>query len=286
MKNVKLVLSFLLLFVISLFVLYFSYINKYIRSKTRSTINISTNKLKNNSELNKTKVISHRAVYLNEPENSMDAIKSSIFHKVAYAEIDVQETKDGVVVLMHDENLKRLTGINKTVSELDYNKLEKLNIGIHYSHEYHTEKIPTLNQVIKECNGKIHLIIEIKPYYNTKNLTEKVVNIVEANNFQKQCMIHSLSYNILLYVKRLNPNIPTGYIIYKPINNLTLLNVNFYSINEKSITKNLVTRIHNSNKGVYVWTVDNHANMYKILNLNTDGIITDKPYLLISTKKQ
>lgn len=287
MKNLKKLLTILLIPIILLFIFHVCYKNKTNMEimKTNNTNALTANNYINNPNLNKIKIVAHRGVYSNEPENSMAAIKDSILHKVNYAEIDVQETKDGIVILMHDENLKRLTGVNKTVSELDYNQIEKLNIGMHYPFKYNFERIPTLNQVIRECNNKINLIIEIKPYYNTRDLTKKVVDIIDNNNFQKQCMIHSLSYSILLNVKRLNPNIPTGYIIYKPINNLTLLNVNFYSINEKSVTKKLILKIHNSNKKVYVWTVDNPIYVHKILRFNIDGIITDKPSLLISAKE-
>lgn len=81
---------------------------------------------KNNNNIT---VIAHRGIYFNEPENSLEAIEDSIKHKVDYAEIDVQETNDGVVVLMHDKNLRRLAGVNKTVDELSYNDIEKLNIS-------------------------------------------------------------------------------------------------------------------------------------------------------------
>ncbi|WP_026881443.1 glycerophosphodiester phosphodiesterase family protein [Clostridium akagii] len=290
MKNFKISIAIVLILIDFLCMLYMDHIddNKIYISKIKSKINtvsVSNTKYINDIKLDKIKVIAHRGIYLNEPENSMDGINDSMIHRVDYAEIDVQQTNDGVVVLMHDKSLKRLTGLNKMVNQLDYNEVEKLNIGSYYSFKYRSEKIPTLNQVIKKCNGKIKLIIEIKPYGDTKTLTENVVNIIEKNKFQNQCMIHSLSYNILLYVKRLNPNITTGYIIHNPINNLTGLNVNFYSVQENAVTRNLVMQIHKSNKKIYVWTVDNKVYMNDMLKLNVDGIITDRPSILMNNKK-
>lgn len=241
----------------------------------------------NNIKINKEKIIAHRGVYFKETENSLDAIKNSINHKVCYAEIDVQSTKDGIVVLMHDKSLKRLTGLNKTVYQLNYDEIRKLNIGSHYFSRFRQKKIPTLNEVIKECNGKIKLIVDIKPYGDTKSLTQQVVSIIKKNNFENQCMIHSLSYNILSDVKRLNSNIETGYVIYNPLqlSDLTKFDVDFYSINQNMVTKSLVIQIHESNKKVYVWKVDNKDCMNKVINLNVDGVIADKLSTLIDIKK-
>jgi glycerophosphoryl diester phosphodiesterase len=238
----------------------------------------------NLAQIKKVKVIAHRGQCLGEVENSMSAIKSSIKYKVDYAEIDVQETSDGVVVLMHDRSLKRLTGLNKNVDQLTFAQIEKQNIAAKVPGDM-VERVPTLEQVIKECEGKLNLIIEIKPYANTTDLTNKVVNIINKNNFVNQCKVHSLSYKILLNVKQLNPNIQTGYIIGRPISNIGALNVNFFSVEEKAVNSKMIEDIHKSNKEIYVWTVDKKSDMNNLLKLNIDGIITDKPLQLMNIKK-
>lgn len=81
--------------------------------------------------------------------------------KADYAELDVQETKDGVVVLMHDKNLKRVAKVDKNLSEAAYEDIEKLDVGSIYSEKFKGKKIPTLDQVMKAAKGKIKLDIEI-----------------------------------------------------------------------------------------------------------------------------
>lgn len=247
---------------------------------------VSVKLFDNSLEVKDVKVIAHRGQGFGEPENSLKAIKSSIINKVDYAEIDVQETRDGVVVLMHDRSLRSLTGLNKNVDELNLNEIGKLNIAPHVFVRHYKERIPTLDRVIKECNGKLNLIIEIKPYGNTVELTNQVVKIIDDNNFANQCKVHSVSYEILLDVKRLNPNIQTGYIISRPMNNLGSLNVNFYSVQENEVSKEMVNDIHNRNKEIYVWTVNNTLDMNNLIKLNVDGIISDKPQLLLNIKKK
>lgn len=236
-------------------------------------------------EIDKVKIIAHRGICDNEPENSINAIEASINYKVDYAEIDVQETKDGVVVLMHDKNLKRETGLNKDVNQVTFKEIEKLTLAAPFSYKSKYERIPTLEQVIEETKGRLNLIIEIKPYGNTKELTNKVVDIIEKNDFVNQCKIHSLSYNILLQVNKINNNIETGFIVTRPLKTLPQLGINFYSINQRLITAGLVQRIHKSNKTVYAWTADNDADMNNSIRAKVDGIITDTPRLLINRKK-
>lgn len=272
------------IFAIVMFISLFK-INEYKKITANNTSNtVSAKFVVNPLEVKNIKVIAHRGQCSGEPENSLKAIKSSIICKVDYAEIDVQETRDGVVVLMHDRNLKRLTGSNKNVDELNFNEIEKLSIES-LGQTHYIERIPTLDSVIKECNNKLNLIIEIKPYGNTVDLTNKVVKIIDDNNFANQCKVHSVSYSILLNVKKLNPNIQTGYIISRPMNNLASLNVNFYSVQEDAVSKEMVNNIHHGHKQIYAWTVDNKLDMYKLIKSNVDGIISDKPKLLLNIKK-
>lgn len=243
---------------------------------------LNTNSLK----IKSIKIISHRGQGFGGQENSIEAIANSIKAKVDYAEIDVQETRDGVVVLMHDKNLKRLTGLDKEVSQLTFKEVEGLSIAPP-SRRNTIERIPTLDEVVKRCKGKLHLIIEIKPYWNTEDLTDKVIGIIDKYDYYNQCKIHSISYKALLQVKRLNPKIQTGYIVgSRNVNNLCLLKVNFYSIRENILNKRLVDYIHVGNKEVYAWTVDGKTDMNNMLKLKVDGIISDKPQILLGTRKK
>ncbi|MDT8719640.1 glycerophosphodiester phosphodiesterase [Clostridium sp. 19966] len=236
-------------------------------------------------DINNVKVVAHRALGFGGVENSLEAIQNSINNKVGRAEIDVQETKDGVVVLLHDRNLKRLTGLNKYVDQVTYKQIEKLNLAA-TSPGNGIERIPTLDSVIKASYGKQNLIIEIKPNGNIKDLTKNVVNIIDKDNFVDQCKVHSLNYDILLYVKRLNPHIQTGYIVSQPTRNLSSLKVDFYSIQKNIVNKKLVDDIHSNNKEIYAWSVDRPDEIDNMLKLNVDGIISDKPQLLLNMRNE
>lgn len=274
-KNITKILMVILIILISQ---YPSYITSGTEQTTSNSLPAESLDPPYNMNTKNFKIIAHRADYYGEPENSLYGINDCKKYKVSYAEIDVQESKDGVVVVMHDYNLKRLTHVNKDVSDLTYKELEQLRI-----HSFGgTAKIPTLQQVISASKGKLNLIIEIKPYWNTYDLTKKVVTMMKNNNIQSTSMIHSLSYPILVDVKRLDPSISTGYIVTGPVKNLTFMKVNFFSIEDKLLTKKLVRSIHSSDKKVYSWTVDKQKAMNASIRFGVDGIITNKPAVLKS----
>ena len=78
------------------------------------------------------------------------------------AEIDVQMTSDGVIVLGHDASLKRVAGVNRSIASMTFAELEKLDVGSWFSPEYEGTRIPSLSEVLELCSQKIGLNVEIK----------------------------------------------------------------------------------------------------------------------------
>lgn len=229
------------------------------------------------------KIIGHRGSDKRAPENTISSILCAAEDKADYAEMDVQETKDGVVVLMHDKSLKRVAKVDKNLSELNYNDVERLDVGSIYSKKFKGEKIPTLSQVIKASKGKIKLDIEIKNYKDDRDLIKKVVQLIEENNFVDNCLVCSFDYSALVRVKKLNPKISTGYITYlNKQEKLNLAYVDYYSVYYPRVNKQLVEKIHKNNKKIHVWTVDNIIDAENLIKMGVDDIITDYPKKLKS----
>jgi glycerophosphoryl diester phosphodiesterase len=229
------------------------------------------------------KIIGHRGSSKRAPENTVSSILCAAEDKADYAELDVQETKDGVVVLMHDKNLKRVAKVDKNLSEVAYKDIEKLDVGSIYSGKFKGEKIPTLDQVIKAAKGKIKLDIEIKNYKNDTDLARKVVQLIENNDFVDNCLVCSFDYRTLIKVKKLNPKIRTGYITaLNEKDKLNLEYVDYYSIYYPKVTKSIVEKLHKNNKKVHVWTVDNVDDWRRLIQMGVDDIITNYPGALKS----
>lgn len=224
------------------------------------------------------KITAHRGSSNEAPENTMPAIEKSMENLADYAEIDVQETKDGVVVLMHDSNTVRTTGVNGRISHMTYAEVLGLDAGGWFGTEYANTKIPTLREVLEFCKGRIKLNIEIKSNKKTPALEEHVVQLIEEYEFQRQCVITSVSKQALTKVKACNEEIKTGYILTTVYGNyFSDVEIDFLSMKSAFVTEKVVRLAHNNGKEVHVWTVNSKSEAKRLNKLGVDNIITDKP---------
>ena len=105
------------------------------------------------------------------------------------AEIDIQQTKDGELFLMHDSNLKRTTGYNGKVSDVTYEQIKTLDAGRWFSDEFIAEPIPTLEEALQKSKGKITLMIEIKTKEHLVNVAYQVIES-HSNVWNGKAMYH------------------------------------------------------------------------------------------------
>lgn len=224
------------------------------------------------------KITSHRGDSVSAPENTIPAFESAIANMADYAELDVHQTKDGVVVVMHDESLKRTTGLDQEIWQLTYDEIKKLDAGSWFGKEFAGTHVPTLDEVIKCCKGKIRLNIELKPNAHNMDLEAATLKVIHDNQFQNQCVLTSLTYDSLVKAKKLDPKIKTGYILsvaYGDFYDLPYLD--FFSVDASFITEKMVSELHSRDKEIHAWTVDHEDNIKKMVTQNIDNIITDDP---------
>ncbi|MGN0506543.1 MAG: glycerophosphodiester phosphodiesterase family protein [Lachnospiraceae bacterium] len=230
--------------------------------------------------LQETAITAHRGASLTAPENTLSALSAAIENLADYAEIDVQETADGVVVLMHDYSLKRTTGQKKYVYYTTYEELKEYDCGSWFSAEFAGERIPTLEQALELCKGKIYLNIELKGAYNREELAEKVAQLIEEYDFENQCVVTSTSQEILLRVKELNENIKTGYIMSLAYGDFyEKEGIDFFSMKSSFIDEKVVETAHRFGKEIHAWTVNSRSELERMKLIGVDNIITDDPIL-------
>lgn len=220
-------------------------------------------------------ITAHRGSSMGAPENTLVAVQMAIDNKADYTEIDVQETKDGGIVLTHDTNLVRVTGVDVNVYELTTEEVTAMDAGTWFSDKFKGETIPTLEQVMDESKGKIKLNIELKGHKKTKNLVSNVVKLIKDKNMLKDCVITSLDYELIQAVEKIAPEIRTGYIMYVALGDLASLNTDFYSIEATNVTDQFVTNAHAIGRQVHVWTVNDIDSLSSFLDKGVDNIITD-----------
>lgn len=225
-------------------------------------------------------ITAHRGSSKDAPENTLAAIDAAISNGASYAEIDVQETKDGKIILLHDQNFIRTTGIDRAVWEVTLEEVKNMDAGSSFNDSFKGERIPTLKEVIEHSKGKIKLNIEIKTNGHENNLVYEVVRIIKEEEILDTCVVSSLDYDVLEMVEKLEPRIKTGYIMFIALGDLEKLNVDFYSVEESNVNDKFVERAHSIGREVHVWTINTLESMENVLNLGVDNIITDNDKVL------
>ncbi len=222
-------------------------------------------------------VFAHRGASKVAPENSMKAFQKAIELNADFIELDVHETKDGVLVIAHDENLFRITGKNGLIKDFTLEELKTLNFG-------EGERIPTLQETIELIEGKISLNCEIK----VDSVSKKVVDLFKEYNVIDSVIVSSFLHEELLKFQKNEPELrlcslePSQYRknyswpIKKKMIKICIDN-NFYAINPyyHIVDQQFVDYAHNHDIKVFPWTVDFKHSIKRLIRFGVDGIITN-----------
>ena len=247
-------------------------------------ISFNNNPFENVAIFHETKVMAHRGASTEAPENTMAAFQKAIDDMADYIELDVQLTNNGEVIVMHDSNAYRTTGVDANIVNMTYKEVKTLDAGSWFSDEYVGENVPSLKEVLELTQGKIKLNIELKPADNGTALAKNTVRLIEKYNMVNDCVITSFSESALKAVKTYNQEIKVGYILSAAYGDFyDMKNVDFFSVNAAFLSKRTIDAIHNSGKRVYAWTVNNKEAIKNLTNKGVDGIITDNPVLARET---
>ena len=222
-------------------------------------------------------ITAHRGSSLKAPENTISALRQAIADGAEYAEIDVQTTADGVVILIHDADLMRVSSVNQKIEEIRYEELGNIDIGSWFSKDFSNERIATLEEAIKFCKGRIKLNIELKYNRRDPELAEKVGKLIQRNSFSKNCVITSLDYGELKKFKALFPEVKIGLTVFQALGDFTQSEVDFLSIDAAQTTSRLVKHAQQNGKQIHVWTVNDLQTALSMIEVGVDNIITDKP---------
>lgn len=229
--------------------------------------------------------ISHRGVSLrNSAQNTIAALeKTSKDYHPDYVEMDIQETKDGQFVVMHDFNLRNLTGVNKAPQDLTLAELEKLTVTENGAKEPLVSFDTYLNRA-NELNQK--LLIEIKTTRkDSDDLVKNFVKKYEETILTHGHILQSLTYQTVSDLKAENPNFYVGYILPFNLVGPPVTPADFLTMEYSTINRNFIDSAHQDGKKVYVWTPNESDDMSRMMFYGVDGIITDDMQALNDTIK-
>ena len=162
-----------------------------------------------NIEFLKSRLIAHRGVHNSDIiENTLPAIYKCV-DKNYIIEIDVHILSDNTIVVYHDHNISKLTGVNKVIETLTYPQLSKFKIKNKYT-------VPTLNQVLHIVKGKVPILIEIKDVNNNSKFEEELVKILD--NYEGEFAIQSMNPFVIDWFYKNRKDYVVGLIIFNDLN--------------------------------------------------------------------
>ena len=227
-------------------------------------------------------VMAHRGLSADAPENTLYAFSDAISVGTDFIELDVQQTRDGVLVVMHDSNLKRTTGVNKDIWDVDYADIQNLDAGSWFDPAYANARIPTLEETLQFVDKRAKLNIEIKPTkHGSDTLEQDVAELITRYQYTDACYVTSFSYGSLKKVKEANPEIRTGYLMSVAYGQFySLKYADAFSLNKVFVTSQVVNAAHQQGKQIFAWTVNGMSEVRSLCNLHVDSIITDDPVMV------
>lgn len=225
-------------------------------------------------------IMAHRGSSVAAPENTMAAFRQAIDDGADWIEIDVQETADGEVVVLHDSDFMKQAGNPIKIWDAKLRDLENIDIGSWLDPKFAEERVPTLADVLRLCRDKVGVNIELKYYGHDQQLEQRVVEVVESEGMADQVMVMSLKAEGIAKVRALRPSWKCGLLLSVYVGNLRDIDTDFLAVNSMFATRKFVRRAHKSEKQVFVWTVNDAPTISQALNRNVDGILTDRPRLV------
>ena len=221
-------------------------------------------------------VIAHRGFSKVAPENTLSAFKAAIDAEADVLELDVHRTKDGQVIVMHDNDVNRTTNGEGEIGDMTLGQLKQLDAGGWFSPAFQGERVPTLDEVLSLAKGRANVMIEIKD--KTPDLPRLVHQSIERFQMRQEVFVSSFYQAPIGAMRSLVPNLAIGALItplQNPSKRAQHVKASMAQAHHKSIDAQDVKTAHAAGLRVHVWTVNAPADMARLAMVGVDGIITD-----------
>lgn len=232
----------------------------------------------------KTRIYGHRGAAAYAPENTMSSFAMAYEMGADAIELDVHLSKDGKVVVIHDDTVDRTSNGSGSVKDMTHAELLELDFS-NGKVGFLKAKIPLLEEVFEFAYQKnIFVNVELKEnlYQNGFPIIEKVMEIEKKYQMSENVIYSSFNHYLLREIKKISKSIPTGILylgglvdIWEYAEKLAAqaIHPHYLSLNDKD----LVTQCHNRHIAVNPWTVDSEPDILAMLQAGVDGIISNKP---------
>lgn len=239
-------------------------------------------------EKKETLIIAHRGADDRAPEETMPAFRLAVNEKADYIELDLRETKDNKLILMHDPTLDRTTNGKGDVTRYSLKQIKKLDAGIWFGKKYKGQRILTLEELINQYGSKTNYFIETRRVGNELKMEEPLIRILNKNGLikKKKVMIESFSARSLEKIHKLDRSVPLVQLtLFKNKKDFTDQKIREWrkyavgiGLDAKLADKKLIQKMHQNHLKVYVFFFDSKkekAEQKRVIEDGADGVFTN-----------
>jgi len=238
--------------------------------------------------------VAHRGASAYAPENTLAAFRAARARHADFFELDVQQTKDGHLIIMHDATLARTTNARRVyphrapwrIKDFTLAQIKRLDAGSWFSARFKGERVPTLDETLRAMDHSgLGLVLELKNPKLYPGMSTRIVKALRRHpDWLKpgRLIVHSFDWSAARHFHSLMPKVPVAVLGAPTARQLA--GVATYAkqvdVPQAKATKAYVALLHRHHLKVFVWTVDSSARMRAFAGEHVDGIITDRPDLV------
>jgi len=239
-------------------------------------------------------VIAHRGNSGRAPANTMESIRQAVDLGVDMVELDVRISKDGVPVLIHNDTVDETTDGTGAVSSLELAQLKELDAGSWKDERYAGERIPTLMEALEFTKGRVNLSLDLKDeaaipaMIKAVQQADMVDDVVICGCYEPQAQkirefdgSVTVLFNTDSRLEELAEREGKSDFVREYIHRACRAKLAALNVDHKYVTPELIRRAHLRALPVWTWTVDDRADMQRLLNMGVDAIYTNWPERLL-----
>ena len=229
--------------------------------------------------------VAHRGSSAYAPENTLPAMQLAVDSGCDLVEVDVQRTRDGALVLVHDTDLERTTGRRAAVADVTLEELRRLDAGSWFSQVYAGARVPTLDELLDLLDGQpTGLLLEIKRPDLSPGIAVDVARLLRARRTPlEDVVVQSFDHHVMRQFSRYAPEFTVGLLGHPPVRRLREVArwASYVNPHHRRATSGYVAAVQAAGMRSMVWTVDRDADLHRALALGVDGVISNRPDALL-----
>jgi len=243
--------------------------------------------------------VAHRGGAHLAPENTIAAFLNALSLPIDAIELDVHMSRDGHIIVFHDNHVHKRTKGSGNILDLDLPYLRSLDAAARHPGGWpEPQHIPTLPEVLELARERIQVYIEIKTSKRRRtlgsypNIAERVIELVHEADMINNVLIISFDWQILSAIKSLEPTVETGMLVSKKVWNPSLKNgmgllfkkaaevgCEWINMDYKLFTTEMPQAVHNNGLKLGLWTVNSETDMLRFAEAGVDSLTSDRPDL-------